>query len=56
MQELKYNTNFQQIILFIIKFSKILTQTYIFIKIYFHTIEISTKKNITNSSGIVRFF
>ena len=41
--------------LFVIKFSKILTKTYIFIKIYFRTIEIFAKKNLTNSSGIVRF-
>lgn len=42
--------------LFVIKFLKILTKIYVFIKIYFHTIEIFTKKNLTNSSGIVRFF
>ncbi len=46
MQELKYNTNFQQIILFVIKFSKTLTKTYIFIKIYFRTIEIIAKKTL----------
>ena len=43
-------------LLFVIKFSKISTKTYIFIKIYFRTIEIFAKKNLTNSSGIVRFF
>ena len=46
MQELKYNTNFQQIILFVIKFLKILTKIYIFIKIYFRTIEIFAKKTL----------
>lgn len=56
MQELKYNTNFQQTILFVIKFSKILTEIYIFIKIYFHTIEISAKKNLTIPEELVRFF
>ena len=33
--------------LFVIKFSKILTKICIFIKKYFRTIEISTKKNLT---------
>ena len=42
--------------LFVVKFSKILTKTNIFIKMHFHTIEIFAKKNLTNSSGIVRFF
>lgn len=42
--------------LFVIKFSKILTKTYIFIKIYFRTIEISTKKNLTIPEELVRFF
>ena len=41
--------------LFVIKFLKILTKIYIFIKMYFRTIEIFAKKNLTNSSEIVRF-
>ncbi len=32
--------------LFVVKFSKILTKTYIFIKIYFRTIEIFAKKTL----------
>lgn len=32
--------------LFVVKLSKILIKTYIFIKIYFRTIEISTKKTL----------
>ena len=33
--------------LFVIKFLKILTKIYIFIKMYFRTIEIFAKKNLT---------
>ena len=42
--------------LFVIKFSKILTKNYIFTKIHFHTIEISAKKNLTIPEELVRFF
>lgn len=41
--------------LFVIKLSKILTKIYIFIKIYFRTIEIFAKKNLTIPEELVRF-